>query len=226
MLRSCVFCLAILVAMLTQVSVSESANACTLTSHCYALVFNNAQQETGVQVNINPYCLTTTSGDFVTDETWLTTASITNYWVEAGYLEKGANVNVGGITAAGRYGFYADSRPGGGFHAHVLVTNPTLDDHIVQIYDDGSNRFSAGFGTYFGDSTNNSMNPWLGQYGSETTTGASHSYAFFSKMMYRNSNYVWQSGVVNPGYRNDSPQTSTWFNPPYSFNGGVPCPTS
>jgi hypothetical protein len=205
------------------IATTSPAAACTINTHCYGEANGPKSGIDGVSIDITPSCLSIPSGNFVTDELWLTAPGSTTYWVEAGYLQLGANLNVGGIATAGRYGFFGDNRPGGGFHNHVLHTNPALQDTAVEITKNTSSTWWAYFGQYSGESTSNTMSPTEGQWGSETTTASAHSLYLGTYALYETGS-SWSSGIPNPQTpAPSSPETFSWVTRYSSYKAGVAC---
>jgi hypothetical protein len=198
------------------------AEACAPPSadHCYGEVYSSPSGIIGVYTYIQPSCLSIPSGNFVTDEAWLTSSGNT-YWVEAGYLQEGSGLNIGGITSAGRYAFYGDNRPGGGFHDHVMETNPPFGVD-TEIWKNTSSTWYANVDGITMESTSNTMTSAQGIWGSETTSDTGHSLAAFSSVEY----YVgstWHSGLSSFGTLVESPQTFSWTSPYTAFKAGSPC---
>ena len=135
------------------VAAAPAAYACDINNHCFGVAFGSATGIDGGYVFVTPSCLSTPSGNFVTNELWLASSGGT-YWVEVGYLQLGSGVNLGGITTPGRYGFWGDRRPGSKFYAHVLQNNPSLSAGApVEIYRLSSSSFQTYFNGYLGTST-------------------------------------------------------------------------
>jgi hypothetical protein len=204
------------------VASASPAEACSVSSHCYGVTTGSASGIDGDYVFITPSCLSTPSGNFVTDELWLVNSSAA-YWVEVGYLQLGSGLNVGGIATAGRYGFWADSRPGGGFHAHVLQNNPSLSAGApAEIYKVNSSTWETYFNGHFGQSTSNSFTPAFGEWGSETTSASAHSMHTGTTAEYETGS-SFHSGVPNPSWGSSSPQTFSWTTRYTNYKAGVPC---
>jgi hypothetical protein len=137
-----------------------------------------------------------------------------------GYIANLANIN--GVSQ-GTSEFWFDSRPGGGAHGHVLVSNAILAPNNFSITGDASNGYTV-FDSNFnqGNSTNNTMTAGQFQVGSEVTTGSdvcslAHDY---------NMQYSAGLGWVNfpsAGTSVNSPQTLVWNSYPTNMNAGVPC---
>lgn len=196
------------------------AEACTVSSHCYGEAYSSPSGIIGVYTYIQPSCLGIPSGNFVTDEAWLSSSGNT-YWVEAGYLQLGSGLNVGGIASAGRYAFFGDNRPGGGFHNHVLETNPPFGVD-TEIWKNTSSTWYANVDGVQGESTSDTMTSTTGIWGSETTSNTTHSLAAFSSVEY----YVgstWHSGLSSWGTAANSPQTFSWTSDYSAFKAGSPC---
>jgi hypothetical protein len=154
---------------------TTSAVACP-TTHCYGAAFGSTSSFDGVSEVVTPLCLTTSTGNFVTDEAWLASSDST-YWVEAGYIVLGSGVNMNGIPSPGRYLFWGDKRPvDNTFIGHVMETSPSLTGRTVAIWKVSPGIFTAQVGSYTQNSTNNSMVPGQAIYGSETPAAGSHSH--------------------------------------------------
>jgi hypothetical protein len=204
------------------VAAAPPAQACSLSSHCYGKTYGGVSGINGDYVFITPSCLSTPSTNFVTDELWLVSSGGT-YWVEVGYLQEGSGLNIGGITTAGRDGFWGDHRPGSQFYAHVLQNNPPLSGGApAEIYSLSNQRFQTYFNGYFGTSTGNSMTPSYGQWGSETSSGSAHSLGTGDTIEYR-AGSTWHNGVPNPGWLSNSPETFSWVTRYTKYKAGVPC---
>lgn len=203
----------------------NAAQACTTSSHCYGVAFGDLSGIIGDAVTIEPSCLSIPSGNFVTDEVWLVDANAA-HWVEVGYLQHGGNLNVGGITAAGRYGFWGDARPGSRLFDHVLQNNPPLSPGVgAQIQTNGHDSWGAYFNGIGGFSTSNTMTPAFGEWGSETTSASAHSISFGDNAVYQTAS-GWHVGVPNQpssGISANSPQRFSWAVNYYNYVAGVPC---
>jgi hypothetical protein len=135
----------------------------------------------------------------------------------------GSGLNYGGITSAGRYAYWADERPGGGYTAHVLETNPPFGVG-AEIWKNTSSTWYANVDGVQGESVNNTMTSTQGIWGSETTSNTAHSLGAFSSVEY----YVgstWYLGlsVGNSGVFANPPQTFAWTTHYTAFKAGVPC---
>jgi hypothetical protein len=204
------------------VATSPTAQACTINSHCYGEAWQSVSGIAGDYMISTPSCLGIPSGNFVTDELWLTSSGNT-YWVEAGYLQLGSGLNVGGIATAGRYGFWGDDRPGDGFHNHVLETNPSLSGgKDVQIYKLSSSSWSTEFDGHFGASESNTMTAATAIYGSETTSNSAHSLFAGTDVEYKTGS-TWHVGLPSPSTAATSPQTFAWTSGHASFKAGAKC---
>lgn len=208
------------------------AGACDLNNHCYGKVLSSGPSDIdGVEVYIQPNCLSTPNTNFVTDEIWLVQSGSPQYWVEDGYLQEGSGLDIGGITSAGRYLFWADSRPAiygssGGFHAHVLHSGPNLDSKDVRIGWTDTGAYNIVVGSYTAQSTKNYMDPDYGQWGSETTSSSAHSYGYNVATRYKRylQTPTWYDGIYQPQTPiQESPQVFTWTDKPNGYYAGVPC---
>jgi hypothetical protein len=201
---------------------ASPAEACSLSSHCYGEAYGHASGIDGDYVTITPSCMYAPSGTFVTNELWLSD-SANSYWVEVGYLSEGSGLNIGGIASAGNYAFWADSRPnGGGFHAHSFMRHPAAGEG-VEIYKIDSSDWGVYFAADFGESTSNSYTPYNGIWGSETSSASTESHGTGESAEYETGNDNWYTGVPNPNWFSDSPETFSWNNDYYNYTDGVPC---
>jgi hypothetical protein len=207
------------------VSFPSPAEACSIDSHCYGLALGPKSGIIGDYVVIAPSCLSTPSVNFATDELWLVDVGSTTHWVEVGYMQLGANLNVGGIVGAGRYGFWGDFRPGHTvFFNHVMVTNPSLASTNVEITRTSSSTWETYFGpTTTGESTSNTMTPTEGQWGSETSSASVTSHYAGTDAEYETSS-GWYTGVPNEQVPTPSaPETFSWTSKPANYTSGVAC---
>lgn len=197
--------------------------SCTVNSHCFGLALGPESGIKGDSVDIAPSCLSVPSGNFVTDELWLSQPGTNTYWVEVGFMQNGGNLNVGGIVRAGRYGFWGDRRPGSGGVDHVLQTNPPPVNTAVRIQRNTSTSFWAYFGRHAGLSTDNRMTPTEGQWGSETSSGAAHSLFAGSIARYL-TRTGWHSGIPHARTpRPGPPETFRWTVKYSAYRAGVSC---
>jgi hypothetical protein len=201
-----------------------SAEACALPngSHCYGETWTGSGV-VGVADTIGPGCLSTTAGNFITDEIWL--ADPTNaYWIETGFVAVGSGVNLSGIATPGTYLFWGDDKPGGGgLHNHALATSPGLSARRASIYENGVYNYSVNIGTYSTSSTTNTMNPNHGIYGSEDTANSgTHSYAYFSNPQYLKGT-TWSSGTNGTASQANTPELFSWGTLGSNFYAGVAC---
>jgi hypothetical protein len=144
--------------------------------------------------------LTTTSGNFSTDEIWLVGTN-SAYWVEIGYTADFTDINV---LSQGVDEFWFDSRPGGGMHGQVLRTYPTLSARTFYVMRSSpSTTCGVGDGILTPYSTANSMTPSVVEVGSETTTGSTCSTAHDSAMSY-STGEGWLSFLVGESHRLDT----------------------
>jgi len=218
--RSVAIGLAVLVAVIgTAFAGAPPASACSLSSHCYGIALGSASGFNGVFAEIQPTCLSVPSGNFVTDEIWMTGAN--NAWIEAGFLQHGGGIDVGGITSAGRYGFWGQERPGGSFSNHVLVNNPPLQQTGAEIAPAGSGTWDVSMGTGSVQTTN-SLTVTGGNWGSETTSGSAHSFGIWSTNEYH-AGGSWHSGIPNATKSVNAPESFIWINKPVEFDAGVGC---
>jgi hypothetical protein len=150
-------------------------------SHCY-VEGEMGQAWTGSFVPINAIggdlyidCLyVPTNSDFVNYESWLDTdlnnAAIDSYWVEGG-----AKLGIG-VSGAweGYQWFWADSRPGDGYHEHYLGSASTYAFENVTFTWLGSGDWDVKFGnSVVGESVGAGDFGGGTQTGVETTNGAS-----------------------------------------------------
>jgi hypothetical protein len=206
------------------IATASTAQACSINTHCYGETYASHAGVAGDFVVAAPSCLGIPSGNFVTDEIWLTSSGDT-YWVENGYMQLGSNLNVGGITTAGRYGTWGDNRPnGGGYHMHVLENNPSLSGADIQISEHSSSSWDTIFDGYTGESTANPLRPVTVIYGSETSSASAHSHYAGTGLEYETgTGAVWHTGL--PGYSTniDSPETFAWTSGTTNYTAGVSC---
>ena len=204
---------------------SPAQASCTSTNHCYGVAFGDLSGITGDAVTIEPSCLSTPSGNFVTDEVWLVDATAA-HWIEVGYIQIGSGTNVGGLTTAGRYGFWGDDRPGSQLFNHVLQNNPPLSPGVgAQIQSNGHDSWASFFNGHEGTSTANTMTPNFGEYGSETTSASAESVSFGDNAVYQTAS-GWFTGVPGEpgsGTTAESPQTFSWQVKYNNYFAGVPC---
>lgn len=201
------------------IAVAEPASACDLNTHCYGIAGYSLSGILGVHATVAPYYLTSPSSNFVTDEIWLSDSSGA-YWVEIGYIANYANID--GLSQ-GTSVFWFDSRPGGGQHGHVLLSNPSLTARTFYVMSGGGGpgTFTVGDGTLYGLSTSNSMTPYNGEVGSETTSSKSCSRSHDYSMGYS----VGAGWVAFPSAwtSQDSPQQVSWISSPTNMEAGVWC---
>ncbi|MDZ7578326.1 MAG: hypothetical protein U0904_09160 [Candidatus Nanopelagicales bacterium] len=211
-------------------SVASPASACDIKNHCYASTQTTARGLTAIGAVLNPTCLGTTSGNFITSEVWLVGDNGT--WVEVGYIRTKVAINglplvSGGVT----YGFWGDKRPGSTFYGHPLVTNPALSKRRVAIAQITPSSFQSNFGGNVGYSMSNSMDPGAGQIGSETTTNKGAAAGVGSRTVGKKFEYAlnrgaWHVGLISPTTPNPpSPLMFNWQNKPKAANFGVRCDT-
>jgi hypothetical protein len=204
------------------VATAATAQACSVAAHCYGETFESPSGISGDFVIATPSCLSIPSGNFVTDEIWVTSSGNT-YWVEAGYLQLGSNLSINGIPGAGRYGFWGDKRPGQQFVDHVLETNPSLSaGAVVEIWRNSSTSWNTNFDGFPGLSTGNTMTATTAIYGSETTTASAHSLFAGTGVEYKTGS-TWHTGLPSPGVDRNAPQTFAWTSGHTNFKAGVPC---
>jgi len=217
--------IAALVAGGIQTATATSASACGLPNaeHCYGIALSSPAGLVGVAADVSPSCLSTPANSFITNELWLVSSG-SSYWVEVGWLQQGSGVNIGGHTTAGRFGFWADLRPnGGGFHTHILQTNPTLGFRTLQLERATSSTWTIHFGGLVDTSTGNAFTPVTGEWGSETTANTAHSYASGGSIMYKTST-GWHSGLPStPSVSQNAPEKFVWNSKYVSYSAGVPC---
>jgi hypothetical protein len=199
--------------------------------HCYARVYWT-RATPGAQVYIEVVQLSCNPGwcysngqetGFIDNEMWFSQDN--SYWVEAGYS---TYTNSSGTTDD--Y-FWADNRPGGGYHEHELQTVPGGDYggyvSVVIAKDSGATYdvdFFSDTWNYTGYSTNNTMSSnkiWQGQElaGNE---GASAPGANFIYSAWEGSNHVWnyQTTSGTEDITNSSWANGYWSAPPDGSNQG------
>ena len=194
------------------------ASACDINTHCYGIAIYSNGSIKGTHATIAPSYLTSPSSNFVTDEVWLVD-STSQYWVEIGYIRNYANIN--GVSQ-GLSEFWFDSRPGGGAHGHVLVSNPSLSARTFYITQSSpSTTYGVGDGSLYAYSTSNSMVPATAEIGSETTSASACSWSNDSSMAYT-TGFGWVN-LPSAGTSVNSPQQLTWVSYPTNMNAGVKC---
>ena len=197
---------------------APASAACSTGTHCYAIAQYSNSSIMGTHATIDPAYLTSPSSNFVTDEIWLVN-STSEYWVEIGYIDNETSIN--GVSQ-GLSEFWFDSRPGGGEHGHVLVSNPSLSARTFYITQGSpSTTYGVGDGTHSASSTSNSMVPIKAEIGSESTSGSACSWADDYSMAYTTG-----SGWINlPSATTsvNSPQQLTWVSNPTHMNAGLQC---
>ncbi|MGH3407192.1 MAG: hypothetical protein ACRDRJ_32535 [Streptosporangiaceae bacterium] len=196
-----------------------------MSSHCYGVAFGDVSGIIGDAVTIEPSCLSTPSRNFVNDEVWLVDANA-EHWIEVGFVQLGSNLNYGGITTAGRYGYWGDLRPGSNYFAHVLQNNPPLSPGVgAQIQTNGKDSWASFFNGHEGTSTGNTMTPAFGEYGSETSSASAHSVSIGDNAVYQTAS-GWSTGVPGEpgsGYTAESPETFSWQVKYNNYFAGVQC---
>lgn len=219
-------CALLLIAPAFIVESASSASACALTpnsAHCYGETWTSSGSVVGVADTIAPYCLSSPSGNFITDEIWLADSPESS-WIETGFLAVGSGVNVSGIATPGTYLFWGDDKPGGGgLHNHVIVTSPSLSATRLSIYENGVYTYAVNAGTYSTSSTSNTMNPYIGIYGSENTANSgTHSYGYFYSSDYL-KNGTWGTGTNGTQSTQNAPESFSWSTLGSTFYAGVAC---
>lgn len=163
------------------------AATCTPASHCYGEVeWTSAEQVYGISETLNVSCLgpmnAPTSRNFVTEEQWLTTAENTvgNYWVELGMA-------YGAPQGSSRYFFWADQRPGGGYHEHDLSISANFhQDYGDEIEYAGNNSWTVSRdGTVLGTSTHNIGPSYSANTGEELTANTGEAAATMSDLTHK-----------------------------------------
>ena len=157
-----------------------------------------------------------------------------NCWVEAGYL---ADNNAGNcVQAYALCYFWADNRPGGGFHEHnrLLPSDDvgTNTQFIIERDQYNSSYWyvsiytaNNGDGDFFGTSTNNLIYPQDIQIGMELagSSGAHAPFAYFSQNGWESSGHYgsfnWQ-GNSGSWFQKNPPVNSGWDYPPNGSNQG------
>lgn len=200
--------------------------------HCYAQVVDSVGQNYGAYGNIYAGCLylpNNSTHASVTDEMW-DTSSDSAYWIEVG-LTSGAAYNSSGY--AYRNWFWADSRPGAGYHIHYPnVGSAGYGTYAVEIYYEGSNSWGVIGGnssTLIGTSTNQPVSSTYNivagtEYMASSTSGI-RDVGSVSGIEYQdtgsNWNYIGYGGSqenLGPGYYingsyDGGSSTSSWSGP-------------
>jgi hypothetical protein len=182
----------------------------------------------GVYTAIQPACLAVPLNNFVTDETWLYDG-IGN-WVEVGFIDDNLNIlgPIQGLPNNYQMAFWYDHRPvdgGGPGNGHVLEYSPAWVNSTAYIAYSAANTYQIIFGpsnNYSGLSTDNSMSPTTGIYGSETTSNVTTSMAFFSNMSV-NTYGTWTNPALPIMALAEAPQTQAWYSLYAAMNAGAPC---
>ncbi len=143
-------------------------------SHCYALaIWVNSAANEGIYTNIYSSCLNGPNDtvNFADEEMWEATDNSSNlgYWVETG-LSYG---ELNGQARGGPYWFWADNRPGGGYHEHYVGTRSLNTSYETEIIYAGSNSWWVWQGTsHVGTSTSNPPYSLSMETGIETTSNS------------------------------------------------------
>ena len=200
---------------------ASPASACDPWDHCWGVARGYMDGVVGAGADISPSCMRAPDQTFVTDEIWVGDGG--SNWVEAGFLNQGTNMNIGGNTTAGIFGFYADKRPGQELYVHILEVGPSLSYKHVAINKTASNTYYVYFDGHQGLSTSNSMAPDAATYGSETNDNSTHAYSFVRNAQYY-ANGAWHSGMPGtPNLKIDAPNQFTWSSKSVSYNAGPAC---
>lgn len=205
------------VAGVTSGALAGPAAACSLSDHCYGIAQYPRSGVLGGKATIDPYYMSVPDGNFVTNELWLGDTGGT-YWVEVGWTRNYATFQ--GVPQ-GLSIFWADSRPGGGLHNHVLETNPSGGKTVYVMQGYPSTTYGVGDGTYAGTSTNNTMTPYVVNVGSETTSAGACSKSHDYGMSYSVGNGWTLFPTANT--EADYPQSVSWISYPSNMNAGVTC---
>jgi hypothetical protein len=202
----------------------QSAQACTIDVHCYATAGNYPAGTDGVYSQVQPLCLAVPYVNFVTDEVWLT--GINGYWVETGFIDNNSNISGLGNFPNQQQAFWGDFRPvDNAFHGHVFATNSALVNSTAWIRKTATNTYMVIFGpsnNYVGYSTLNSMIGSGWSVGSETTSNATASMAYYRTMQYYASG-AWHAPSLPISVSSDPPQTQVWVSLYDAMNAGAPC---
>lgn len=197
---------------------SAWAGECTLDRHCYGQVQSFPIDVDGVAATITPVCLRTgTQWDsFVTDEIWLASSG-GSYWLEAGYIQNNHG-NINGL-GSGRRAFWAELTPTHDFVAHGIDVKglPALR---VAIAVHPRDRYTITYGDHSATTAINTMTPYEGIYGSETTTTRSRNRAVWTHVQYR-SGGRWLQGMVRPLVTREQP--ISWLRKYRSIRAGNAC---
>jgi hypothetical protein len=208
----------------------DPAAACSTSDHCYADAIAGVAAK-GIAVSITPSCLTAPYANDVSNEIWLIDARNPSAvsFVEVGYLQMGGGYTLGTgsytLSAAGRYGFWADQRPGHAYAIHVLQSSPSLTaGAFISITANGTNAWQVYFNGHTNNSTSNSMVPNNIEYGSEATSAAATDYGLAVGAEYQDSGGTWHNGMNGPTVpAPDTPQKFSWVTKSTSYHAGAPC---
>jgi hypothetical protein len=203
--------------------IGDAAYACSPEDHCYGSQRTTGAVPSGFDgglAHITPYCLGVLPGNFATSELWIT--DTVQYWVEVGFVYQ-SHWKYPDLPD-GRSAFFADNRPGGGYHEHQLAANPALVRTVVQTHHATSDMWSVQVGNATGLSTSNTMTARDMQIGSEITADSSvHSLAKADGISYW-KRPSWVAGLPQPSARRaDPPTTLTWETPWTVMSSGAPC---
>jgi hypothetical protein len=194
---------------------APDAMACSNTSgdHCYAVaIANDVAANHGMFGYVYATCLyMPDNGDFVNNEMW-NVSSGSSYWEEVG-LKSGTAYS--GIYYPDKTWFWADSRPGGGYHEHepdigVAGTNTSYAAESIYLGDNEWGIYGGNSFTEIGVSTSQSASLVDGEAGTEYTAGSSSgirnigNVAYLERESTGNDWYYWgaatQSGKGPGGY--------------------------
>lgn len=211
--------------VLTIPAVPAYAVTCTPSNHCYGQVeYFSADAIYGLNQGLDVRCLgpmgAPTSSNFVTEEMWLfTDDSFSSYWVETGMA-------YGAPQGSTRYWFWADNRPGGGYHEHDLsipiTLGTTYDDYITWA---GNDSWQVRRGSsVLGVSTANPGPSHAGNAGEELTANSGAGSAITHFLFKRTSSGgVWTDSWPGASIWTDDPPYGGWISTGYSAEFSSNC---
>lgn len=211
---------------------TQNAFACSLSSHCYAIVGSTVVSPpsgfAGTSVDIGPNCMTTNgdSSNFNNDEEWaIFNTSNFSDWIEAG--AKVGLTYYGGSYSYPEY-FWADDRSdfGYGYYEHNsgngVVMNQYFEDTLWYL---GSNKWEAWTPGISGISSPQDAYAYDLEAGTEDTANDVATHGYLANIQYEAITGGWRSGWTSkettyvtpnsPGYA----AITTWpTNAVFSFN--------
>jgi hypothetical protein len=206
-------------------AVAAPASACSTSARCYGTVINTTNGITGVTAILAPQCMSPLPETGVaTQQIWLAN-SAESAWVEVGYIRT-RNSYVGGPSGAivddGLYAFWGDLRPGQSYATHIITTNPSLSSKTAEISKGSSaNSYTVKLGSFTGYSTGNTMVPYKGQFGAETSANGVHNFGVGTGVATK-INSTWKAGAQGIlTYKRNL--TFTWTSGTTQYKAGAAC---